>query len=96
MHIELHSPAGQRHCITSMNHETVGRWIVETYAELATHGWDLFKYPPRVMVYPGWNPETREADWVCDTRILSPGFEASSPRQLLEGITRQVEQGETT
>jgi hypothetical protein len=91
MQIEINDPAGTRHSITSRNFETIGRWIVETFAEMDQNGWDLRKYPPRVLVYPTWNPDTREGDWVLDTRILSQGFEATSPREFLDGMTKQVE-----
>lgn len=94
MHIEICDPSGQRHAITSRSFETIGRWIVETYAEMAQCGWDLSRYQPRIMVYPSWNPETREGDWIQDTRILSRGFEASTPREFLTGLAEQVQRGE--
>lgn len=91
VNIEIHDPSGYRYAITSKNFETIGRWVVETYAEMSQNGWDLYKYAPRVMVYPSWNPETREADWVQDTRILSRGFTASTPEQFLNGMRLQIE-----
>jgi hypothetical protein len=90
MFIEIHDPAGQRHCISSRSFETIGRWLVETYAELNTIGWDLWKFQPRVMVFPSWDPETRESDWIADTRILSPGFQAATPEEFLAGLAAQV------
>jgi hypothetical protein len=90
MQIEINDPAGYRHSITSRNPETIGRWIIETFTEMAQTGWDMQKYPPRITVFPSMNWDTREADWVQDTRIICSGIEASNPEQMLSAMKDQL------
>ena len=92
MHIHIYTPDGYTLQISSTNPETIGRWIMEQFLEMGTSSWDLYKYPPRFMVYPSYDMETRNADWVTDTRVISQGFEASNPMEFLEKMRQQIEE----
>lgn len=90
MRIEIVFPDGTMHNITSRVPDTIGRWLIETYAELDACGWNQHQYPPRIMVWPSFNPETREADWVQDTRILTQGIGARTPEEFLTALQTQL------
>jgi hypothetical protein len=91
MYIQMSFPDGTNHTIHSRNPETLGRWIIETYAELAFCGWDQYKYPPRIMVYPSFNPESRHSDWVADTTILGYGInDAHSYEEFYRELGKQL------
>jgi hypothetical protein len=90
MRIEIQDPSGMQHSISSRNPETIGRWIIETWAEMAASRWDLAKYRPRVMVYPTWDPESREADWIADTKIIGQGMTPATPEEMLAALQAQI------
>jgi hypothetical protein len=90
MRIEMHFPDGMNHSISSRSPETIGRWVIEMYAEIAAGRWDQIKYPPRVTVYPSFDPYTREPDWIADTRIISQGGEPRTPQEFVDFLQHQV------
>jgi hypothetical protein len=91
MRIEIQDPSGLQHSISSRNPETIGRWIIETWIEMAVGGWDLREYRPRVMVWPSIDRENPGiADWVSDIQILGEGMTPATPEEMLAALQEQV------
>lgn len=94
MRISIDDAWGMHYEIHSSNPETIGRWLIETYAKINASRLvaeeNDNRFWPRVMVFPSYDPKTHTADWCNDTRIIGSGFLANGPGAFYDALGKQL------
>ena len=86
------------HQIDSTDPELLGRWMLEIFARAAAYGISDATYI-QAYAYPSWVPDSSatgggKPDWIADTRIIGSTFLVKSPRELVEALSRQLDEAE--
>jgi hypothetical protein len=83
---------GASHTIDSTDPELLGKWVVEIFARVGQVTPATYI---QVQAYPSYLPshngEPVGLDWIADSRIIGGVFRISSPRELVEGLARQLD-----
>lgn len=84
------------HVIDSTDPDLLGRWMAEIFAR--TGGLspaDIIQ----VYTWPSYIPDHEapggtRLDWIADTRIIGGVFQVKTPRELVEALSKQLDDAE--
>jgi hypothetical protein len=83
------------HMIDSTDPDLLGKWVMEIFARAVAGGINPSTYI-QVRAQSSWlpGPSGGQRDWITDSRITGESFRVTSPRDLLAGLSRQLDQAE--
>lgn len=91
MQIEVWDYMGRPHRIDSNNPELLAQWLLETFGRIAPDR----SMPCQVQVWPSFDEQpgnTARYDWIVNASYLHPLIDICTPDELIERMTRQLEE----
>ena len=84
------------HLIDSTDPEILGKWMVEMFARTGEFGpadiVQVFAQPSFISDHTA--PSGVRLDWIADSRIIGGQFQVKTPRELVEGLAKQLDDAE--